>query len=167
MFGLLRRKSSLHWSPRDRLIFHFHDGRRVRKIDPLVIQRSLQEIGGEGWQDLILQVDPRLLRMAGGGSLAKQAWEMRTAAIGKLAGIVREVFAIADVPSGGLTDAECLELFGAYLRFMNAIGERAFPLPLPPSVTGPQSSAGESTMPIIAASSSGQPGTATIELHAA
>lgn len=119
----------------DRGIFSYFDGSRAVYADPLVLQRKLDEHGGDNWTGLLSllklaeAVDPAKV----GEAIAKQNAKTSKDAAEQLVELVRKVFAVSPfVVQGqdefsGLTDMECLDLLGQYLLWMHEVAAEARP----------------------------------------
>jgi hypothetical protein len=124
-------------------IFRYYDGHRWRDGDPIRIQRDIEVHGGEDWPRLIEGLD-QLEDPPGKFSLSENIQAARRAvgmeSVYKVAELCRQVFGIKQLDDGGLTDAECVQVFTGYLRYTTHIARkhRSFrnPPPLTASVDG-------------------------------
>ena len=109
---------------RNRDIFKYFNCQRVVKADPLVLWRALQQ--NEDYR----QEDFKLLK----------APALRNEIIGKLAGIVRQVFGVQLPEDGGLTELECLELLQSFILYAGLQKKSTEPMPTLPETTEPEHS---------------------------
>lgn len=86
---------------RHRDIFSYFNGQRVVKGDPLVLWRALHQHEDYAESDFKLLKAPAL----------------RDQIIAKLAGVVRQVFAVKVPDEGGLTEMECLDLLQSFILY--------------------------------------------------
>ncbi len=93
------------YSPKQRAIFRYFDGQKVRDVDPMVIYRKIMD----GAADLSIAM--KVARSGWKGEAAKAHDEM----IADLRGI----FGVKSLDEGGLTEPETAELF---VQFMNYCG---------------------------------------------
>lgn len=102
MFGILR-----WWRERGRKIFHFHDGKRSRSVDPIKTWTMLQ-------LDPAFEMDRHVKELRSEDNrTAAEASRVTTSA-------VRRAFGIAEFEAGGLTDQECIGVFDAYTSWLEA-----------------------------------------------
>jgi hypothetical protein len=134
---LFGRKDAFGYTAGDRAIFHYHDGRKWRRGDPLAIQRALVDDAAFN-----LAIDP-------GVATVPSVEGVRAA--GRTASAVRRAFGVPAFDAGGLTDAECLDLFGMFGEFVRVLTEAVRPLPSSPTLTE-ASAAGDSITASSAAS---------------
>lgn len=138
-----------------RKIFAFHDGKRRRWIDPLVVVRDLDRLGGKEWGSLFTVASVPLGDLFGKMPAEAQAIATREAndATAELAALVRNVFKVSPLDDtgcrpDGLTEAECLNLLAEFIAFLSNLAEEARPtvsLPLPFQESRPASSTTESS----------------------
>jgi hypothetical protein len=128
MFGWLKRARPG--------VFRYYDGSRWRNGDPVRLQAAIEEHGGDNWPSLIGGLDklddpPEKFQL----TAAIVAERNRTAmqAVKGSAELARKVFGVKQVDDNGLTDAECVRLFGDYLLYAARIQRdyRPFRKPLP------------------------------------
>jgi len=122
---------------RNRFIFAYWNGQKIVKGDPMVLWRSLQQHEDYREDDFkLIQVEA-----------------LRNKIIGKLSGVVREVFNIKPAEEGGLTELECLDTLRAYIEysgFQKKSGEETQTLPSTteqeslPEQTAEQNTSGDS-----------------------
>jgi hypothetical protein len=86
---------------RSRFIFTYWNGNRIVTGDPMTIWRALQQ------HEDFREDDFKLMKVAA----------LRDRTIGKLAGIVRDVFSVKTPDAGGLTELECIDLLKAFLVY--------------------------------------------------
>lgn len=104
MFGWLKRK----WRNRGRAIFRFWDGTRERCADPLVVHRALMAHPEFDWEKTPVLMDVDDQRVASDA--------MRVTAAG-----VRDAFGIPSLESGGLTEAECVQVLILFNLFLDRV----------------------------------------------
>ncbi len=108
-------------------IFRYYDGRRWRDGDPIRIQRDIEVHGGEDWPRLIDGLD-QLEEPLGKFDLSENIQAARRAtgmdAVYKVAELCRKVFGIGQLDDGGLTDAECVQVFTGYLRYATHVARK-------------------------------------------
>ena len=104
---------------RSRFIFHYWNGSRTVKADPLVVWRTLQQTEDYSEDDFrLLKVDA-----------------LRQELTSKIAGIVRQVFSIKLPDEGGLTELECLDLIRRFIEYAGFQKKSGSPTPSLPQST--------------------------------
>lgn len=141
----------------NRYVFHYHDGRRKRSADPLVIERHLIAALGEDWRKVVREIEaPLPLGMVGSHADAE-----RRARLDQMQGLynaIDEAFGVHAYTdyggakrADGLTEVARLGLLKAYIRFCGALVELARPFVIaqsrasPPPDNPPTASASDST----------------------
>ena len=127
MFGLFKSREG---------VFKFYDGTRWRSADPIRVHRLILDHGGKEWESWVEGVDqlkdpnPKFPLTE---SIRESRQKAGLEAVRNVADLSRKVFAVAQVDDGGLTDAECVKLFGDFLLYAARIAEeyRSFQKPLP------------------------------------
>lgn len=149
MFGWLRRL----WSrDQERLIFTYRDGTSNRRVDPLAVLRQLESELPD-WAAILDQT--RAPEMPVAGTVGAELVQQRKDAVAKLIDAARRLFGVKPLDdTGGLTEAETLGLFTAYLSFMGGLAEEALPLSQSPPV-GDSSPAASDTALSVACTSTG------------
>jgi hypothetical protein len=113
-----RRKSepAIHYTPGERKIFRFFNGKKIVGIDPLPVQFAFQEYPGD------IERDAKMLSITSPEAQAEVAEAFR-----RMVGHVRRAFHLEpyDDERGGLTDQECVDLFGAFTAFLADIKKKA------------------------------------------
>lgn len=124
---------------RKRSIFAYHDGQSHRWIDPMLVEERMEKAGGEGWQQVV--IDVRNLHRptppgVSGVVLAERAAARRREK-GKLLAWVREAFGILPLSADGkgLTEAETVGVLTDYLEFCGGLAAAARPLAASPAAT--------------------------------
>lgn len=112
---------------RQRAVFRFWDGAKMRRIDPMVVYYALCEHPEFDWEKtpLLIDVDDTQIMLP--------AMQMTAAA-------VRSSFLVGSLEQGGLTDGECVQLLTAFNRYMLALKKSASPLATSPESTEPPAS---------------------------
>ena len=133
MFGRL-------WSRDQRRdIFHYFDGTDKRRADPLALMTRIEDDCPD-FADLLSIIaagEEGGLSIPSPGVKAEMSAAYKSA-LAKLLAVVRKAFGVKPLDqSGGLTDAETLQLFTRYLVFMGELAEAARPLPDSPPVESP------------------------------
>ena len=123
-------------------IFRFWDGQRYRAVDPFVILANI-----EADHELNLELDSALV-LAGD-----------SAAIARTVRATRRAFGVKDFASGGLLEAECLELIGDFYDFLGALKKNTSASPTLSPPTQESSSASTDPLPSPGKSSSDSPKT--------
>jgi hypothetical protein len=114
----------LHWwRERRRKIFHFHDGIRARRADPIRV-----------WS--LLQTDPKLELPRHVKELSSELNPICAAASLIVSAAVRRAFSLPEFDAGGLTDQECHELFLAYEEWLLDQKKTSEKSPISPPLTG-------------------------------
>ncbi len=121
-----RPRSFGDYPERQRLIFHYWDGQQDRAGDPLAIQRRLM-----GAPDLVETAKVADVPTPDGAK-----------AKGELIDLTREAFGVPPFERGGLLDAECLELFVRFGKFLTDLEAEQRPLRSGPTPTDSPASAG-------------------------
>jgi hypothetical protein len=117
MLSLLR-----NWLfPKRRAIFSYWDGKRWRAADPLVAARRLITHETFDWES-----HP---------ALAEAADDFEALQI--TVDAVREVFDVPAFESGGLTQAECVELLGDFTEYLHGVKKNTSPSPISSPPTAP------------------------------
>lgn len=119
-------------------VFRFYDGSKWRATDPLRIHRLINEHGGKEWEHWVGQLDmlddpPAKFKLT--ESIRQERQNKGMEGAHKVADLARKVFAVSQVDDGGLTDAECVRLFGDYIRYAARIAEEYRSFRMPPPVT--------------------------------
>ena len=119
-------------------VFRYYDGRRCRDGDPIRIQRLIEQHGGEDWPRLIegldqLEEPPAKFALSESIQAARRATGMES--VYKVAELCRKVFGIGQLDDGGLTDAECVQVFTGYLRYAADVARRHRSFRNPPPAT--------------------------------
>lgn len=126
MLGFLKRafgrRDTFGYTPGEREIFEYWDGKRFRKGDPLALHRALLTD-----PDFDMNIDPGLAAVPHVKGLV---------AAGRVAAAVRKAFGITTLDAGGLTDGECLTLFCEFGAFIKVLAEAGRPLASGPARTG-------------------------------
>lgn len=138
---LFSHKDPRGYSAAEREIFKYWDGKQIRRGDPLKIDRSFLTN-----PDFDPKLDPQICRVPTPDGIK---------AIGRVTAAVRKAFGVAELEDGGLTDGECLALFGEFYAYIAELEESARPLASSPGPT--VSAAGGATTPSGAASGSTAP----------
>ena len=89
------------YHPKQRVIYHFWDGKKVVDADPMPIYKAMMTVGPE------LSVDLKV-----SNSVSKDAGKAHDAAIVK----IRKIFRVKSLDEGGITEAECVQLLEHFLR---------------------------------------------------
>lgn len=120
--------------PLVRGLYAYHDGRRKRLADPLVVDAALRRHGGENWADS-LGVLSALDKVTPTGNLAAVANAQRDEAVRTLVDLARQVFDLpaVDDRGRGVSSGECLGVLARYLGFLADLKERWAPLPTLPA----------------------------------
>lgn len=119
------------WRNRQRAIFHYWDGKRNRRIDPMVVYRRLDEHPEFDWDN-----DTKLF--ANIGDERKMLRDAAEEAMQKCIAATREAFAVSafDSVSGcGLTEMETLSLFESFCVYMGVLKKSTGTLPTSPQFT--------------------------------
>lgn len=124
---------------RKRQIFVYHDGRRNRWVDPMLVEEVFEREGGENWQQTVVEVRNlhRPHNAALSASLVEQRKETRRRETGKLLDWTRKAFKIEPLgPDGsGLSEAETIGVLTEYLHFCRGLATAARPLSDSPAPT--------------------------------
>lgn len=107
--------------PKSRAIFRYWDGKRWRSADPLVAARRLITHETFDWE-----THP---------ALAEAADDFEALQI--TVDAVREVFDVPAFESGGLTQAECVELLGDFTEYLHGVKKNTSPSPISSPPTDP------------------------------
>ena len=86
---------------RSRFVFRYWNGHRITVADPMVLWRSLQQ------NEDFREEDFKLMKVDA----------LRDNLIGKVAGVVRQVFSLKTPEDAGLTELECLDLLKAFMAY--------------------------------------------------
>jgi len=86
---------------RSRFVFRYWNGHRITVADPMVLWRSLQQ------NEDFREEDFKLMKID----------SLRDNLIGKVAGVVRQVFSLKTPEEAGLTELECLDLLKAFMAY--------------------------------------------------
>jgi len=108
---------------RRRVLFHFHDGQRTRRVDPLEVARRLFADQEFDWDET-----PRLL-MTGHSGMQLETFRI-------IGNAVRSAFDIASVEHGGLSEIECLELLARFRDYLGDVKKNGSLFPILPAPTG-------------------------------
>src|SRR5438552_3449222 len=100
-----REAGSEVWTPEERRIFAFFDGKAVRREDPVVLWKRLMDKA----------TDIGIARRVA-ASQSKDARQAHT----DLVGYIRQVFQVGTLAEGGLTDEEAIDLQDAFLGYIDA-----------------------------------------------
>ena len=118
---------------RSRQIFHYHDGRKKRSIDP---QQAWLDI----WQDTTV-CDPEMdIPLCQGDKLDVEAQVRVIDMACRVFGVQRY-----NEKTGGLVMSEIFELLALYFIYMDTLKKKRAPLPIRSPPTDLESSADEST----------------------
>ncbi len=126
------------FSPSDRLIYHFWDGRKTVHADPMLLYKRLAAKGA----------DIEVVSKVAASTLVKD--EDRRKAHDDLVRYVRDVFMLPGPDGvdcvGCLTEPQCVELLDHFYTFVGAVKKKPNPTPIPPAETSAPtpSSSGES-----------------------
>lgn len=101
---------------KQREIYSYFDGTKVRKADPLPVYRRLKDAAPD------LEVEFRVAR-----SEMKNADEHYTKAVER----IRKIFLLEPFDNGGLTDMECVALFDHFWKYSGGVKKKAQPVPTP------------------------------------
>lgn len=120
---------------RNRAIFRYWDGRKLRRIDPMVVYRRLDSHPDFDWETTPVEVDAPSDAIAG-------------PALAATAEAVREAFEIP-VYDGkrGLTEGELTNLLIDYVEWLNALKKNTSEPPTSPPPTERESSPESTTKP--------------------
>lgn len=120
MLNWIRRKLY----ERNRAIFTYWDGQRLRRIDPLAAFRAIRAHER-------FDIDTHLDLANGGIDEAIQVTLEAT----------REIFDVREYADGvGLTIDETMNLIGSFVYYLNALKKNGSPRPISPEPTAPESS---------------------------
>lgn len=114
---------------RRRAIFRYWDGATHRFADPMAVYRALVQSPRFNWE-----VHPALVDLGDLDALAITAEA------------VRDAFNLPAVSHGGPTEAECVQLLGEFVAYLNALKKNGSPSPTLPEPTEPPSSTGATTV---------------------
>jgi hypothetical protein len=115
LFRLFAAKDPFGYAAGDRAIFTFFDGTTARRADPLAVQRAL--LASPAFDN---KLDPGMPGLN---------------AAGRVAAGVRKAFGVPAFDAGGLTDAECLDLYVAFGEYVGRLAEDSRPLASSPGPT--------------------------------
>ena len=104
MLNMLRRI----FLNRHRLLFRFWDGRRIRRVDPVVVMRELMNS-----EHFSLEDDLKLLEVPDTRLVLRKTGEISLG--------VREAFDLLDLEDGGLTERECVGLCRLFLQYLGHV----------------------------------------------
>lgn len=107
----------LFLKPRGRFIFHYFDGRTLRRIDPIVAYRRWVTHPTYDWTTA-----PQLI------GVAEEAVALDASR--DLAAAVRDVFEVPPFERGGLTETECRQLFLRFLDYTADVKKNSRPSPI-------------------------------------
>ncbi len=132
LFSRLRRRVET----RRRLIFKFEANGKARAVDPIVVQRVLEENGGSHWRTLLGLVNT-LCQPPSDAELTilttDEAWQARSArrdeAIRSLANLSRTAFGLEPltVDGQGVTESEAIGVLGEFIEFVGGLSRKAQP----------------------------------------
>ncbi|HEY4262903.1 MAG TPA: hypothetical protein VGM98_22275 [Schlesneria sp.] len=107
-------------------LFCFHDGRRWRHVDPLVVARGFWTHPSFDWDET-----PKLLQ-SGNSSIQLQAFQ-------SIAVAVRDVFSVRELSEGGLSEQECLDLLSSFRQYLGDVKKNGslFPISVEPTASPP------------------------------
>lgn len=141
----------------DRMVFRFKDGTRRRCADPIVVERGLIESLGRDWRSVLMD----LARPAPDGLVGEQREEAESRSEELRAKVLKathRAFGVEPLHEQdgrvvGLTEVECFDLLGGFVRFCNDLVRLARPFASaqsrasPPSAGPPSASGSGSTSP--------------------
>ncbi len=105
------------------VVYRYHDGKRRREADPLVIGRELESLCPDYSTHLeLLASEPPVP-----GMLRDDLERQRKEALQTLVDVSRQLFGIPTLAEGGRTDAAAFAVLVRWLVEMNAMGEAARP----------------------------------------
>lgn len=112
------------WINRSRMILHYWDGTRNRRIDPIVVGTRLEEKCPDYMKLLdTVYKDPASVMP---GPLQQELVASQKAARDKLCEAARAVFDVKPLTEdGGLTDGETMRLLLQYFLYMEELASRA------------------------------------------
>lgn len=139
--------SAWTFDPAKRKIFEYHDGTRSRRADPLAVQRVInRKLGRRLDTHLknmgVLERVPPALRPHLSEGVIDDMRAKEFDAAEALAAVTREAFGVKALEDGGLSDAECLDLFARFYAYVAYLEEAARPLPDSPGPDVPSTPAG-------------------------
>lgn len=129
ILGTVRRfLSRLLWDDEDRAIFGFWDGRRWRRVDPVVVMRAMDSHPTFRWEH------------------AKGVDDKDDESVQIVVAATRDVFGVKALSDrDGLSETECIVLFHDFLSFMGDLKKKVSPGPTWQPSTAPQPSAASDT----------------------
>lgn len=140
MFGWLRKPD-----PLVRGLYRYHDGRRNRLADPLVVEGKM-ESAVKNWRDHLAALDS-VTSVATSGNLAKIATARGDEAVRELVKATRAGFDLKDAEFHGLSSSESLHVLAGYLTFLGRLKEFHGPLSVPPARPASDSDTGDWSPP--------------------
>lgn len=117
---------------RSRFVFRYWNGHRIALGDPMVLWRELQQC------EDFKEDDFKLMKVEA----------LRPKIIGRLAGVVRQVFSVGTPDQAGLTEMECLELLRQYIDYAGFQKKSGDPMQTSPSTSEPEVSVESTPEPI-------------------
>ncbi len=108
------------YRPKERLIYSYHDGKELRKADPMTLYKRLLAKGPELGVDMKVMASP-----------LKEAPQAHERFLDK----IRDVFAVKRYEEGGLTEVETLDLFDHFLEYAERLKKKGSPPPTLLTVT--------------------------------
>lgn len=118
---LFPKRDASGFTPGERAIFPYWDGKRHRLGDPLALHRALLTD-----PDFDMEFDPKVAEVPTKDGLN---------ATGRVAAAVRKAFGVKTLDDGGLTDTECLTLFCEFGGYLGQLTEDTRPLASSPGST--------------------------------
>lgn len=129
--GLGSRHSVDVYSPRERLIYHYFDGTKMIRADPLVLWRRVSDVGPELSNDI--QVAE---------SISKNAKKAQQEVIQKLC----KIFGVKELDQeGGLTETDITRLFYHFMNYMDVLKKKVKPT----SMSAPATSVSSESTPAV------------------
>jgi hypothetical protein len=147
MFGWLRnlfagRNTLDTWNPKERLLFHYFDGKKMIHADPMVVYKSFMEVGPELKADIDVVNFPTPIKgveKAHEGMITK----------------IRKIFQVETLENGGLTEIEVTDLLDKFLNYCDAVKKNGKPLPTLPATSVPSAPSSGGSQPTPNSSASG------------
>lgn len=125
-----------YYRDRARSIFHYYDGTKWQRADPVVIGTKLDEVCPK-YLDLLATVQMKPSDAPPGPVRDSVVTQRRDAAL-KLADAARTVFGLVPLSGRvGVTTAECVDVIADYFMFMEGLATEAQLFPVSPGVASP------------------------------
>lgn len=122
-----------YFRERSRNIFHFHDGSKQRRGDPIMIGTKLEEVCPD-YIELLEMIGKDATKAPVGAVRDDLITQKREASV-KLAEASRQAFGVKPLTdTEGLTQAECIHLLTDYFLFMERLARDAELFPDSPDV---------------------------------